>query len=139
MNRKFVIALVGAVALALSAGGAAFAASAGPAVRVEIKTQTKTLRNVVVHGQTGWITKGGTPKGKCSANSAAGALGAATHGKWTATYNSTYGAFVDSILGVKPKSNYYWELFVNGNSSNVGICGVKLKAHETILFKIAKG
>ena len=139
MNRKTLVALLGALVVALAATGAAVAASTGPAVSVQIKTLTKTLKTATVRGQTGWITKGGTPKGKCSANSAAGALGAATHGRWTAKYDSTYGVFVTSILGVKPNSTHYWELFVNGKSSNTGVCAVKLRANETILFKIAKG
>lgn len=134
-----VLSLMGA--LALVATSVALAASTGPAVTVQIKTQSKTLKNVVVHGETGWITKDRTPKGKCTGDSAAGALDAATHGKWTGTYYSQYSElFVDSILGVKPPSKkYYWELFVNGRPAALGACDTKLRAHETILFKIARG
>jgi hypothetical protein len=140
MNRKTLAVLLGALVVALAATTAAVAASIGPAVTVQIKTLTKTLRTATVHGQTGWITKGGTPKGKCSGDSAAGALGEATHGKWTASYDSQYkDVLVTSILGVKPKNtHYYWELFVNGKSASVGVCQIKPKAHETILFKIAR-
>ena len=125
--------------MALSASGVAVAAGSGPSVSVTIKTATKTLRQVTVHGEKGSITKGGTPKGKCSGNSAAGALDAATHGKWTGKYYSSVpGIFVSSILGVKPTGSHFWGLFVNGKSSSKGICDVKLKAGEKLAFKIVK-
>ncbi len=104
MHRKTVIALVGAIVMAVAASSAALAASSGPAVTVQIKSLTKTLlKPTTEHGEKGWITKGGTPNGKCSGNSAAGALDAATHGKWAGKYYSSVGGiFVTSILGVKP-------------------------------------
>lgn len=139
MNRKSVLALIGAISIAgLSSAAALAAASAGPAVKVQIKTPTKTLVNATVHGEKGSITKGGTPKGKCPGNSGAGALDAATHGHWTGKYYSSVpGIFVTSILGVKPKSPHYWTVLVNGKTGP-GICDIKLKAGEKILFKIHK-
>ena len=115
-------------------------ASAGPAVTVQIKTLSKTLLGPKTeHGEKGWITKGGTPRGKCSGNSAAGALDAATHGKWGATYFSKYSdVFVTSILGVKPTGSDFWEILVNGKASSLGICQVKLHVGEKLLFKIVK-
>jgi hypothetical protein len=139
MHRKTLIVLLGAMTLAVAIAGSALAASSGPAVHVQIKSLTKTLRTVVVHGQSGWITKGGTPKGKCSANSAAGALNAATHGKWSGKYyKSVGGVFITSILGVTPKGSDYWSLYVNGKSASVGACAVKLHAGEKLLFKVVK-
>ena len=139
MHRKSVIALVGALMIALAIAGGAVAASTGPAVKVQIKSTSKTLKKTVVHGKTGWITKGGVSKGKCSGNSAAGALDSATHGKWTGKYyGSLKDYFVTSILGVKPKGKDFWELVVNGKAASKGICHTKLKANETIVFKIAK-
>lgn len=138
MNRKFLLGLVAAMVAAVAMAGYALAASAGPAVHVQIKTLTKTLRQRVVHGQTGWITKGGTPRGKCSANSAAGALGAATHGRWTGKYYSGLGIFVTSILGVKPKGKDSWAFYVNGKLSNKGVCAVRLHRGERLLFKVVK-
>jgi hypothetical protein len=136
MNRKTVLALIGASAIAALTSGVALAASAGPAVTVQVKTPTKTLLNTTAHGETGWITKGGTPKGTCSGNSGAGALDAATHGKWTGKYySSVHGIFVTSILGVKPKSPHYWAIVINGKTAP-GICKIKLKAGEKILFKV---
>jgi Domain of unknown function (DUF4430) len=139
MHRKTLIVLLGAMTLAVAIAGSALAASSSPAVHVQIKSLTKTLRTVVVHGQSGWITKGGTPKGKCSANSAAGALNAATHGKWSGKYyKSVGGVFITSILGVTPKGSDYWSLYVNGKSASVGACAVKLHAGEKLLFKVVK-
>ena len=139
MHRNTAIALLGAIAIAVAGSGAALAASTGPSVTVQIKTLTKTLRTSVVRGETGWITKDGTPRGKCPGNSGAGALDAATHGKWTAKYYSQYSdVLVTSILGVKPKGKDFWELVVNGKVASAGACAVKLRAHEKILFKIAK-
>ena len=86
MHRNLVVALVGAIAIAIAVAGGALAASTGPAVKVQIKTPSKTLKTAVVHGSTGWITKAGAPKGKCPGDSAAGALNAATRGRWTGKY-----------------------------------------------------
>ena len=140
MQRKTVVALVGAITMALAASSAALAASTGPAVTWQIKSLTKTLlKPTTVHGEKGWITKGGTPKGKCSGNSAAGALDAATHGKWAGKYFSSLSDIeVTSILGVKPPGSDFWELFVNGKPASVGVCEVKLHAGQKLLFKIAK-
>ena len=113
MHRKTLIALLGAIIMAVAASGVAFAASSGPAVTVQIKTQTKTLlKPTSEHGEKGSITKGGTPKGKCPGASAAGALDAATHGKWTGKYYSSVGSiFVTSIDGVKPTGSDYWGVY----------------------------
>jgi uncharacterized low-complexity protein len=141
MHRKTLVAHLGAIVMALAASGVALAASSGPAVTVQVKNGTKTLTQRTVHGETGWITKDGTPKGKCSASGALGALDAATRGKWVGKYDSSLGGlFVTSIDGVKPKNtSYYWAFYVNGKYSNVGACAVKLKPGEKLLFKIAKG
>jgi hypothetical protein len=140
MHKKTLLALVGAIAMAVAASGVALASS-GPSVSVQIKSLNKTLlKPTTEHGQKGWITKGGTPKGKCSGGSAAGALNAATHGKWAGKYYSSVpGIFVTSIDGVKPKGSDYWSIYVNGKSSSTGLCAIKLKSGEKLLFKIVKG
>ena len=141
MNRKTLAALVGSVVMALAASGAAAAATgSGPSVSVSVKSLTKTLvAPVSVHGEKGSITKGGTPAGKCPGASAAGALDAATHGKWTGKYYASVGGiFITSILGVKPTGSDFWEVVVNGKPASSGICAVKLHAGERLLFKIAK-
>ena len=125
--------------MAIAGSGVALAASSGASVTVQVKNGTKTLTNASVHGEKGWITKGGTPKGKCSANSAAGALDAATHGKWSGKYYSSVGGiFVTSIDGVKPTGSSFWNIYVNGKSSSEGLCSIKLKAGEKLLFKVVK-
>ena len=140
MNRKAVTALVGAFVLALAVSGVALAAGSGPAVSVQVKTLSKTiLRATGVHGKKGSITKGKTPKGKCPGTSAAGALDAATHGKWTGKYSaSLHEIFITSILGVKPPAKDFWEIVVNGKPASTGACEIKLHAGEHLLFKIAK-
>ena len=126
--------------MAVAASGVAFAAGSGPAVSVQIKSQNKTqLTPTTQQGQSGWITKGGTPHGKCPGASAAGALNAATHGKWAGKYYSSVGGiFVTSILGVKPTGSDYWSVYVNGKASSKGICDIKLKSGEKLLFKVIK-
>jgi hypothetical protein len=140
MNRKTVAALVGAIVMALAVSGVALGAGTGPSVSVQVKTLSKTLLNATgVHGENGSVTKGGTPKGKCPGSSAAGALDAATHGKWAGKYSAKYHEiFITSILGVKPSGNDFWEIVVNGKPASTGACEVKLHAGERLLFKIAK-
>jgi hypothetical protein len=115
------------------------ARAVGPTVSVQVKTLTKTLLGATrVRGRTGWITKAGTPRGKCSARSAAGALNVATHGRWAGKYYSGVGIFVTSILGVKPTGKKYWALYVNGRFSQKGICDIGLHSGQRLLFKIHK-
>ena len=126
--------------MAFAASGVALAAGTGPSVTVQVKSTSKTLlKPTAVHGEAGSVTKGGTPKGKCPGNTAAGALDAATHGNWVGKYSSSIGGiFVTSILGVKTKSHQFWEIVVNGKPASTGACAIKLKAGEKLLFKIAK-
>ncbi len=112
--------------------------SSNTAVRVQIRTLTKTLKTADVHGEKGWITKGRTPAGKCSASSAAGALNAATHGRWSGKYYSGVGIFITSILGVKPSGADYWGVYVNGRFSSKGVCDIKLRSGQRLLFQIKK-
>ncbi len=141
MHRKTVIALVGAIVMAVAASGVALAAGSRPAVTVQIKSLKKTLlKPTAEHGEKGWITKGGTPKGKCSGNSAAGALDAATHGKWAGKYYSSVGGvFITSILRVKPTGSDYWGVYVNGKLASTGACAIKLRSGEKLLFKVTEG
>jgi hypothetical protein len=140
MNRKTLAALAGAIVMALASSAGALAAGSGPSVTVQVKTLTKTLlKPTAVHAEKGSITKGGTPRGKCPGASAAGALDAATHGRWTGKYFASVGGiFITSILGVKPHGSDFWEVVVNGKPSNKGVCEVKLHTGERLLFKIAK-
>jgi hypothetical protein len=137
------VALVISATLALLcslAAPGALGAGTGPTVTVQIKTLKKTLlKPTAEHGEKGFITKGRTPKGKCPGASAAGALDRATHGKWTGKYFSSVGGiFITSIDGVKPPGQDFWSVFVNGKSSSMGICAIKLHPGEKLLFKIVK-
>ena len=137
------VGLVLSATVALACGltaPSAVGAGTGPSVTVQVKSLTKVLlKTTVVHGEKGSVTKGGTPKGKCPGNSGAGALDAATHGKWTGKYYASVGGiFITSIEGVKPPGKDFWSVFVNGKSSAKGICSIKLKAGEKLLFKIVK-
>jgi hypothetical protein len=143
--KKVALVLCSTIALACAAvapvalGSAGAARAVGPSVTVEVRSLTKTLlRPTAARGHTGWVTTGGTPTGKCSASSAAGALDVATHGRWKGKYFSGIGIFVKSILGMTPTGSYYWGLYVNGKYSSLGICDVKLRAGERLLFKIRK-
>lgn len=140
MHRKTLIALLGAIVMAVAASGVALAAGSGPAVTVQIKSLNKTLlKPTAAHGEKGWVTKDGTPHGKCPGASAAGALDSATRGKWTGKYYSSVGGiFVTSIDGVKPTGSDYWSVYVNGKSSSLGVCDIKLHSGEKLLFKVVK-
>jgi len=132
--------LLAGVCAPIALGSASSTRPVGPTVKVAVKTLTRTLlKPTPARGRTGWITRGGTPRGKCSAASAAGALTAATHGRWGGKYYSGIGIFVQSILGVKPSGKAsYWAIYVNGRLSSLGICDLKLHAGEQLLFKIHK-
>jgi hypothetical protein len=139
--KKFLAAVLIVTAIVGATAGAALAAgSSGPAVKVQVKSLTKTLLGpITVHGEKAAVTKGGTPKGKCTGSSAAGALDAATRGRWSGKwYSSVPGIFVTSILGVKPKNPDFWEIVVNGKVAANGICSIKLRAGQRLLFKVAK-
>jgi len=138
-QNKFLAAGV-AIAMAAAAPVGALAAKSNPTVTVRVRSLTTTLlAGTSVHGEKGSITKGGTPKGACPGASAAGALDAATNGKWRGKYYSSVGTtFITSILGVKPPGKDFWGIYVNGTFSNVGACSIKLHAGEKLLFKIVK-
>ncbi len=113
------------------------AAGSAPPVTVRAEGATRTLlstRTVAVP-TSGSITKGGTPRGACPADSAAGALSAATHGHWNGTYYKGLGIEVTTILGrtLDPK-RAYWEFFVNDRAASKGICETKLRRGESLLF-----
>jgi hypothetical protein len=139
MQRKYVLAVGGAtIALALALSGIA-GASTGPAVTVRVEGLTRTLLPAtLVHGVSGAIRKGGTPAGACPGASGAGALDAATHHRWNGSWDSKYMALsVTSIFGetyALSSKKDYWSLWVDNGYASSGICGIKLKAGEQLLF-----
>jgi hypothetical protein len=117
-------------------------ATAGPKVSITIQGRTKTLlATKTIQTSSGWITRGGAPTGKCSAESAQGALNVATHGNWKGKWYASYHEYlITGILGDNETTKkYYWGFYVNGKSSSKGACDVKLKAGDKLLFKVVKG
>jgi hypothetical protein len=112
----------------------------GPEVTVRVEGLKKTLLLATqASGRHGWITKGGTPKGKCSGQSAAGALDVATHGHWQGSYSAQYQAL--SVIGIRGErhsfsSPYYWSIWVNNKYASSGACGIALKRGEHLLFAV---
>ena len=125
-------ALLGA---ALSLALAPAAASATATVSVRIEGAKKTLLPAKsLHLPAGRVTKSGAG---CSANSAAGALDAATQHKWVGRFSQSFGDFsVTGILGESHPftSSQFWEVLVNDVPSQSGICGTKLRRGDRVLF-----
>ena len=112
-------------------------AAAGPTVTVRIEGAKRTLlAATAVHTTRGWLTRGGAPKGACSAASAAGALRSRPRGRWSGSWESKYGDyFVTRILGdTEGGKTSYWDLLVNNVAASTGACGVKLRNGDHLVF-----
>ena len=113
-------------------------ASGGATVTVRIEGKSRTLlAPTAVRTRAGWITKGGTPRGKCAATTAAGALDSATHHRWGGNWSTNYGALLlTSIFGETHRlsSKYYWGIWVDHKYAQFGVCGLKLHRGEQLLF-----
>ncbi len=139
MPRRLNFALGGAtLALALSPA-AALAAAKSPTVTVRVEGLNKTLlAPTQVHApKTGSITKGGTPKGQCSANSAAGALDVATRHHWGGKYaGSGLGIEITRIFNETHlfSGKLYWSIWVGDGYAQQGLCGIKPRPGEQLLF-----
>ncbi len=131
-------ALGGAVG-AIGLIGAGPALAAGPAVSVRVEGLKRTLLPAtVVHGETGSISKGGAPKGTCPGSSGAGALDSATRHNWGGSYSSSVGGIdVTTILRETHKyspKGYYWGVWVNNRYATAGVCDLRLRQGERLLF-----
>jgi hypothetical protein len=139
MKSRHLLALCGATLAVVLAPAVAFAATK---VSVRVEGAAKTLlapTSVSVPG-SGSITKGGTPSGACPRSSAAGALDAATGHRWAGKYYASVpGIFISSIFGEKPTGNFYWTVFVNNQTSALGVCAVKLHRGDQLLFAVTNG
>jgi len=134
-------ALALATAQVATAATARSSALAGPKVTITIQGKNKTLlATETVQGRSGWITRGGAPSGKCSADSVQGALNVATHGQWQGKWYASYKEyFITGILGDKETTKkYFWGLYVNGKSASKGACDIPLKSGQKLLFKVTK-
>lgn len=135
MKSRSILALGGA-SLALAVAPAV--AQAGQKVSVRIEGATKTLLARAVRTPSGAITKFGAPAGVCPGASAAGALTAATNGRWKATFYSSFNDYlISSILGETPNiKTAYWGLWVNNRYATKGACEIKLKPADQVLFAV---
>ncbi|MFZ0384353.1 MAG: hypothetical protein WAL22_01700 [Solirubrobacteraceae bacterium] len=136
MKRIGILAAAGLpVAVAAVLAAPALGAGAKVSFRVDGASQTLLSATTVAVPTSGWITKGGTPKGSCpEAGTAAGAFNAATHGDWTGK-DFSFGIEVNSILGESVNNrSRFWELFDNDHVANAGICDLKVKRGDQLLF-----
>lgn len=82
--------------------------------------------------------------GSCSGYTAAGALQLASKGQWSGTWNAEYADYeVRKIDGLtlsfnsKSSADWYWSFDISGKEASAGVCGVKPKSGQTIVFKPA--
>jgi len=132
MHRKKLLAIGGALAVAAVMPAANALAATKVTVRIEGKNKT-LLPATVVTPHRGTVRMSGRG---CPSATGAGAVALAVHGAWSGTWFS-FGFEATKILGETDKystTNSYWELFVNNVASQSGICDVKLKRGEQILF-----
>ncbi len=130
-----------AAAQAAVAATAHPAAVAGPRVTITVRGRQGTLLATrPVRGRSGWITRGGAPKGKCPADSVQGALNVATRGHWKGTWYASYHEYyITSILGdSETTKKAYWGLYVNGKLASKGACDIPLRAGDRLLFKVTR-
>jgi hypothetical protein len=131
-----VAAVTGAVVISMVSS--ALAVPSGPRVTIRIEGAKRTLLapTQVRAPAAGWITKDGAPKGKCPADSAAGALNVATGGRWSGSWSSMYNEYlITKILGqTESGARAYWEIFVNNVPASTGACEIKLHRGERLLF-----
>jgi hypothetical protein len=130
-RRSLIAVATAAVSLAATAPALA---RTSVSVRVEGATRTLLTQTTVTPPAGGSITKGGTPPGKCKANTAAGALDVATHHRWGGAYGS-FGIEVNEILGTTlDDKTAYWGFFVDDRFASKGVCDTPLKPGEQLLF-----
>jgi hypothetical protein len=136
-TRRFLALGAATAVLGLAIAASAAAAGAGVSVRVEGVKHT-LLPATVVHGESGSITKGGTPAGSCPGNSGAGDFDAATHHNWGGTYSSSVGGIeINTVLGEShpfSATGFYWGIWVNNRFASAGICDLKLHAGDQLLL-----
>jgi hypothetical protein len=103
-------------------------------VRVEGATHTLVERSVVTLG-TGSVSKDGNPAHSCPAGSAAGALEEAADGSWSGSWSDSLGYFISTIRGeTHSGSPDFWSFWVNDRLATTGICQLKPKDGDELLF-----
>jgi hypothetical protein len=128
-----------AVGLAVAAWPAS-AAAATVTVRVEGAQQTLVPRTTVVTSPGTFEVRDG---GSCSSASAGGALQLATGGDWGGRTDSQ-GQRVETIKGEtyllgNEFSGRYWQVFVNNDAAQSGVCALGLQDGDQLLIEAACG
>jgi hypothetical protein len=143
MSRRSIVSCAGAVvagAALLTGVSSALAAGNAPKVSVRIEGANRTLlpAHVVRVPTSGFLTRDGAPKGKCPADSAAGVLNEATHGRWGGTWSSTYDDYLITRIDGQYESGTkaYWEILVNDVAASSGACAIRPRAGEQLLFAV---
>jgi hypothetical protein len=137
------VARAGAVAVhAGTFAGASKARRKGHAHGVRVSVRVEGMRSTLlastfVNATPRPIDPDGKPADTCEGDTAAVALGDATHSHWTAgPYYSGLGYSVVGILGESHPftSPYYWSVWLDGKAATTGICTATLHPGESILF-----
>ncbi|MCW2991496.1 MAG: hypothetical protein JWM73_2090 [Solirubrobacterales bacterium] len=127
------IGLLCGTALLMSAPAAFAADPFNVSIRVEGKAKTLVKERKVTLADAPF-SKDGDPAHTCNLQTAFGALNAGTGGNWTASWFEGLGYSADTIMGNKPKTPGYFELWVNHKFSNTGLCDSTLKAGDDVLM-----
>lgn len=116
------------------------------ATKVTVKVEGKPPAYKVLLQRTVTLTAKPVAKygGSCSGETGAGALQLATKGAWGGSWDSQYSDYeVTKIAGLnlpfnsKSAANWYWSIWVGGKEASTGVCEIKPKSGQTILFKPA--
>ncbi len=139
-RRRTAAAVTSLLAIAAAAALLSAPANAGTSapitVRVEGTSSTLLPATNVVLSATKF-TKNGVAADSCPGRSAGGALEAATHGKWTATWSASFKSYyLTGIEGLTfPSSgSEYWAFWVNDAPSAEGICTYDPRPGDRLLF-----
>jgi hypothetical protein len=104
-------------------------------VRIEGASDTALARTAITPGTTA-VVKDGNDAHSCAADSAAGALEAATGKDWNGPWFDGLGYSVETIKGATHAfgSGRYWAFYVNGYAAQTGICGATLQQGDSLVF-----
>ena len=116
---------------------AAPAGAATVTVRVEGANDTLVPRTSVTTTSAP-VNKDGQAGHTCTGTSVAGALERATGGAWTATWSASFKYFVTGIKGETPMGSDFFTLWLNGKSSQLGVCDAELQQGDEVLFYVSR-
>jgi hypothetical protein len=137
-SRRPALALLALAALSLLLAARTHPAGATTAVTVRVEGPTHTLiATTSVSLRSAAVVKDGVASHSCPGRSAAGALEAATAGRWGGTWSASYHDYLlTTIAGVTFASSgaEYWAFWVNDAPASVGICAYDPKPGDSLLF-----